>query len=235
MPEPKPVSRRALVRSLLFMSGMAPAFLAIARSTAAMSRAPIVPGVQAFTGDFRLNGAPARVGQLVSPGDIATTGPGGSASIVIGRHAFLLRSDSRIEFFPVYFEKEGRVSGIIKVATGALLSVFGATDKTTISTPIAQLGIRGTGCYVDSRPDRTYACVCYGQADLTAAATGQVLETVTTTYHDMPRYIFPPGQAAQITSAPVIDHTDAELRLLESLVHRTPPFDDANSELEDRY
>ena len=230
------LTRRTLVRALLLAGGMKPGLLNAVRSAHAMSRTPIVPGVQEFEGDFRLNGLPARRGQLVNPGDIATTGPDSSAVIIIGQHAFMLRASTRIEFYPVYFEDdEGAVSGVLKVATGAMLSVFGKTSDTTITTPLAAVGIRGTGCYVDSRPERTYACVCYGRANLVSAPTGRLLETVTTTYHDKPRYIYPPGAPALIETAPVIDHGDAELRLLESIVHRTPPFDNNNRQGNDRY
>jgi len=229
------LTRRALVRALLLAGGMTPGLLNLVRSAHAMSRAPIVPGVQEFEGDFRLNGITARRGQIVNPGDIATTGPGGSAVIIIGPHAFMLRANSRIEFYPVHFAEEGTVSGVLKVATGAMLAVFGRTGNTTITTPVANIGIRGTGCYVDSRPERTYACVCYGSADLVSAPTGRLLETVTTSHHDMPRYIYPPGAPELIAAAPVIDHGDAELRVLESLVHRTPPFDDGDFPEADRY
>lgn len=229
------LSRRALVRALLVAGGMAPAMLSVVRRAGAMSATPIVPGVQEFTGDFRLNGAPARRGQIVNQGDVATTGPASSASIVIGQHAFLLRENSRIEFFPVYFEQDGIVSGTLKVATGAMLSVFGVTRKTTVETPLAAFGIRGTGCYIDSRPERTYACLCYGRADLSSVPTGQVLERLETTHHDSPRYVYPPGGPVLIEPAPVIDHTDAELRMLESLVNRWPPFDENNNDDSDRY
>jgi hypothetical protein len=235
MPEQLHFSRRALVRALLLVAGMKPGLLHVVRSAHAMSRKPIVPGVQEFTGDFRLNGMPARRGDFVKPGDIATTGPNSSAIIIIGQHAFMLRANSRIEFYPTYFEKEGVISGMLNVATGAMLSVFGRTNGTTITTPHANLGIRGTGCYVDSRPDRTYACVCYGSANLISAPTGRLLETVTTTHHETPRYIYPPGAQKLITAAPVIDHSDAELHLLESIVHRTPPFDEDPDYREDRY
>jgi len=228
------VSRRALVRGLLLAGGMAPALLSAVRRAGAMSARPIVPGVQEFTGDFRLNGVPARRGQIVRQGDVATTGPGASAAIIVGEHAFLLRENSRIEFFPVYFEQDGVVSGTLKVATGAMLSVFGPTRKTFVETPLAIVGIRGTACYVDSRPERTYACVCYGIGELSNAAR-RLLETVETTHHDAPRYIYPPGAPAAIETAPVIDHTDAELRLLESLVNRWPPFDEPDNQESDRY
>jgi hypothetical protein len=51
-----------------------------------------------------------------------------------------------------------------------------------------------------------------------------VRETVVTEHHDQPRYVYPAGVAQRIVRAPVINHSDAELILLESLVGREPPF-----------
>jgi len=225
------LTRRSLVRALLVMSGMAPGFVSLARSAHAMSKTPIIPGVQEFKGDFRINGSIARVGQIVEPGDVAVTGPDGSAILIIGMHAFMLRENSELEFYPEDFstDEDGAISGTLKLVSGAMLAVFGKTNRTSITTPFATMGIRGTGCYVDTNPERTYACVCYGRAELFSAETGHLLETVTTTHHESPRYIYPSRAPALIEKAPVIDHTDSELRLLESLVHRRPPFDDVDS------
>jgi len=88
--------RRGLVRAFLLAGGMKSGLRNAVRSADAMSRPPIVPGVQDFTDDFCLNGLPARRGDLVKPGYIATTRPNGSARIIIGQHAFMLRADSKI-------------------------------------------------------------------------------------------------------------------------------------------
>lgn len=90
------LSRRGLVRAFLLAGGMKSGLRNAVRSADAMSRPPIVPGVQDFTDDFCLNGLPARRGDLVKPGYIATTGPNGRAIIIIGQHAFMLRADSKI-------------------------------------------------------------------------------------------------------------------------------------------
>jgi hypothetical protein len=188
-----------------------------------MENKPILPGVQLFEGDFRINGQPAKIGQIVNPGDIVTTGPESSGVIVISTHALMIRSNSEIEIYQDFFETgDGQVSGTLKVLSGAMLSVFGHTE-TTIETPFATIGIRGTGCYVMANDEQTYACVCYGTGDLSSG--GKLLETVTTIYHDAPRFIYPPGSEKLIEKAPVFDHSDLELRLLESMVNRRPPFD----------
>lgn len=51
-------------------------------------------------------------------------------------------------------------------------------------------------------------------------------ETVSTTHHDAPRYVYAHGEMPikMIEQAPVVNHTDAELTMLEALVGRKPPF-----------
>ena len=70
-------------------------------------------------------------------------------------------------------------------------------------------------------------CTCYGEADLASLAEPTARETVRTQHHEAPRYIMGSGAPQMLMQAPVINHTDAELILLESLVGRRPPFMDA--------
>jgi len=221
--------RRALVRALLLAGGFAPALMALVRSAGANGKVPVIPGIQELYGDVRINGSAAQRGQLVTPGDVVRTGADGSCVVIIGEHAYLIRENSELEFFAEDFEQNayGGVSGTIKMLSGAMLSVFGTTH-TNIVTPFATIGIRGTACYVESKTERTYACVCYGRGELAGTQDGEVLESVVTEHHDSPRYIYPVGAARRIEVAPVIDHSDAELRMLEALVNRQPPFDKKN-------
>jgi hypothetical protein len=96
-----------------------------------------------------------------------------------------------------------------------------------METATAIIGIRGTGIYLEAERKRTYACLCYGEALMSPVNRPDAAQTVTTTHHESPLYIYadgamPPNQ--MMTQAPVVNHTDAELILLESLVGRTPPF-----------
>lgn len=219
-------SRRRMIRGLLLASGFAPALLAVLRQALANSKVPVIPGVQEMHGDVRINAEAAKVGQLLHPGDTVRTGADGSCIIIIADHVYFIREESEIEFFADDFvqDENGAVSGTIKMLSGAMLSVFGTTG-TNIVTPFATIGIRGTACYVASHARRTYACVCYGRGELGGAEDGLHLESVVTRHHDSPRFIYPKGTPMRIEVAPVVDHTDAELRMLEALVNRKPPFD----------
>jgi hypothetical protein len=111
----------------------------------------------------------------------------------------------------------------MRLATGALLSVFGAGTK-SIVTSTAATGVRGTGLYVESEPERSYVCTCYGEVLISAADDANVSERIVSKHHDAPRYVLKAGAAKRIRPAPFINHTDVELALIEALVGRTPPF-----------
>ena len=216
----KGVSRRIwLARAT---AGGAALALGMMRLRDALAVGAVEPGVARVRGDVRINGKPAQRGMEVKPGDVITTGPGAELVVVVGRDAFLVRAQSRIEL-------SGDVSRLLvaslRVLSGALLSVFEPGKKKQIRTVTASIGIRGTGVYVELDGARTYVCTCYGEAELTPVDDPGAAETVRTRHHDDPRYIYPKGMPRMIEKAPVINHTDAELILLESLVGRKVPFD----------
>ncbi len=87
----------------------------------------------------------------------------------------------------------------LRIVTGAVLSVFGGGRRQLRTT-------------------------CYGEAVLEPRADPKARETVRTLHHEQPRYILAKGAPQMILRAPVVNHTDAELVFLESLVGREPPF-----------
>ena len=190
------------------------------RQALAMGEHPAAPGLYRVEGDVRVNGRPAQAGFLVRPGDVIETGARSEAVFVVGRDAYLLRAGSRLETAG----KEMLINSL-RVITGKLLSVLGPGAR-RIATPSATIGIRGTGIYVEAEPDRTYVCTCYGTAELQSSLKPDERETVTTKHHDQPRYIYGASMPGikMIEGAPVVNHTDAELVMLEALVGRKPPF-----------
>ena len=176
-------------------------------------------GVYRMDGTVTINGTPTNEGLPVVPGDVIKTGADGRTVIVLGEHAFLLQKNTEVQLFG------GVADDVLTLLTGRMLSVFGE-GKTTIQTPFVTIGIRGTAVYVESGQTRDYVCVCYGEADLAQKQGGQHLETVKTTHHENPRYIYPPGGIKRIEKAKVINHTDQELIMLEWLNWRRPPFYD---------
>ena len=204
--------RRALLKAL---AGAALAGTAAGRASA-QSSAP-VQGIRAVEGDVRINGRPAAIGTPVRPGDSVATGGGASAMIVVGRNAYLAREDSRIEIPGSNYFIDS-----LRLLTGKLLCVFANGERRRIITPSATIGIRGTGAYLESESTRTYFCLCYGSAEV-ESMNGMARDTYSTTHHESPRYLYNNRQERVMEAAGFINHTDAELIMLEALVGRTPP------------
>jgi len=194
---------------------------ALAEAGRALAQGAQPPGIYRVEGEVLLNGVPARPGIRVSGGDVIETGTRSQAVFVVGADAFLVRAATRLQ-------TSGRENfiGALRIVTGKVLSVFGPGDR-SIETETATIGIRGTGIYVEAERERTYVCTCYGVVDLQPRDEPGLRETVSTKHHEQPRFIYSTRSMPanrMMESAPVVDHTDAELVLLESLVGRRPPF-----------
>ena len=189
---------------------------------AALAAGTLPPGIAQIKGDVRINGKPAERGQRVNAGDVIVTGKGAELVFVSEKDAFLVRADSRVEYGSAATKG---VATALRVVTGALLSVFESGRRRQINTATATIGIRGTAIYIETEARRTYACTCYGEAVLTPVDDPTAAETVRTKRHDQPRYIYGKGMPRMLEAAPVINHTDAELQMLETLVGRKVPFE----------
>lgn len=216
--EPVP-GRRAWLRGAAALTVVATGMLQL---RAALAAGTLPPGVAQIKGAVHINGKPAERGQRIAPGDVIVTGRGAELVVVVERDAFLVRANSRIEFSSAAARG---VATVLRVLTGAMLSVFESGARREISTSTATIGIRGTGVYVEVEAQRTYACTCYGEAVLTPVEDPAAAETVRTTYHDQPRYIYGKGMPQMMAAAPVVNHTDLELQMLEALVGRRLPFE----------
>ena len=215
--------RELLVRALQAGLFAAAGSAGILQPVYAMGRVPreLEPGKSIYDmrGKVAVNGVAANMDTRIGSSDVVTTGRNSHVVFAVGKDAFVLRSNSRLEL-----TGSGMVINTLRLVTGKLLSVFGKT-RHRINTPNATIGIRGTGIYVEADPEQSYVCTCYGVVDLFADNDQDSTETITSQHHDAPRYILsnePRGQ--NIRPAPFINHTDLELQVLEELVGRTPPF-----------
>lgn len=180
----------------------------------ALAQGRVEKGIYRLRGDVHLNGIPVQQGGEVRPGDTLRTQPGAEIVFVSQRDAFIVRGNAEASL----------VANGLRVVSGAVLSVFAPGERKEIRTSTAVIGIRGTAVYIEAEPGRTYACTCYGQTVLAPIGDPAAAETVSTTHHEQPRYIMASGSPQMVMPAPVINHTDTELILLESLVGRQPPF-----------
>lgn len=88
-----------------------------------------------------------------------------------GRMPFLQRAGSTVTF------SGSNGVEVLRILSGKLLSVFRPGNK-RIETTTAVIGIRGTGCYIESEPRRVYFCLCYGVAELKPNADPNHVERI---------------------------------------------------------
>ena len=181
---------------------------------------PAGKSIYTLTGSVQVNGNAATTDSVIGASDRIETSAGSDVIFVVGQDAFLMRESSSLQLG----SNDGKIINTLRIVTGKLLSVFGKSAH-EISTSTAVIGIRGTGMYIESEPDLTYYCNCYGLAELSASGDPAQRETIETRHHDTPRYILGAGAGGTlIRPAPFKNHTDEELQLIETLVGRVPPF-----------
>ncbi len=219
--------RRILVQALsLGVLAGAPGLQQARADVFGSSPSKLPPGqsIYRLTGNAKVNGTPATMRSLIVPGDTVETGASSEMVFAVAGSAYVLRASSKLEI-----EKSSAtaivVSGL-RMLTGRVLAVFGkSSEPIRLQTFTATIGIRGTGVYMESDPERTYFCTCYGVTDIAAKADPQSTDTVSAKHHDKPLYIIAGASAGKnIRRAPFINHSDQELMLIETLVGRTPPF-----------
>jgi len=220
--------RRLLIQALAagaFATGL-PGSRAWAFSLFGDRPAKLPPGqsIYRISGEATVNDKVATLETHVKPGDKVQTGRDSELVFVVNTNAMILRGGSTViieaeEKSPTVFSIAG-----LRMLAGKLLSVSRNTPM-RIRTVSATVGIRGTGFYVESDPEQTYFCTCYGTAEVESNTDPESRETVISSHHDRPLYIVNgAGGGKSIRNAPFINHTDQELSLIETLVGRTPPF-----------
>lgn len=168
-------------------------------------------------GDALANGERIRAQSYLQTGDQIETGPNSSLVFVIGNTAFQVRQNSRltVERGPTL-----NAVSVLRMLTGAVVSVWGRGTSRQIVTPTLTAGIRGTGVYTEVRPDenyRSYFCNCYGTVDMGAGPDRTLSQAE---YHQAFWGEAQPKEGRFLTPAKAINHTDEELEFLAQLVNQ---------------
>jgi len=216
--------RRWLIKALA--AGLFSGGLGVSGSVAAQvaggrpAKLPANRSVFESTGAATANDKPVAADTLIRPGDTLRTGKNSRIIFVVSDCSMLLREESQLTLVG---EPGGRLVGL-KLLIGKLLSVY-PPGPVRIETAAAQAQLRGTGVYVESDPERTYFCTCFGATDIVAKDDPDSKESVVALHHDRPLYILAGGKnrGRSIERATFKSHTDEELKLIETLVGRTLP------------
>lgn len=169
-----------------------------------------------LVGDALLNGNRLAPQQTVQTGDVLETGPGSRLVFVIGNSSFHVRQNSRLAV-----ERGGTLNAVslLRLLTGAVVSVWGKGSDRRITTPTLTAGIRGTGVYTEifaKQDNRSYFCNCYGTVDLKTQSDSR---TLVADYHDA---VWADKRDGDVVLSPAraINHTDEELEFLARLVNQ---------------
>ena len=186
-------------------------------------RIPEGRSIYRLTGEVYVDSELANLTTIIKPNSVVRTGYKSSVIFAVAGDAFILRENSELRL-----SSQGNVliEGL-RLLSGKLLSVFGKRPEShSITTSTATIGIRGTGIYVESEPELSYVCTCYGKTQIRSQTDPNQSEDIVTLRHESPRYILDsPRDGKLIIPAPIINHTDAELVMIEELVGRRVPFD----------
>jgi hypothetical protein len=176
----------------------------------AQSRSNIVE----LLGDATVNGARLVPDRAIQTGDEIATGPKANVIFVLGNSAFHVRQNSRLTV-----ERGATLSAVslLRMLSGAVVSVWGKGTSRQIITPTMTAGIRGTGVYTEIFADqdgRSYFCNCYGTVDL---ASGNDKAVSVSDYHQAYWGEVNPKAGRTLTPAKAINHSDEELEYLARL------------------
>lgn len=176
--------------------------------------------IHELEGDVSINNHIATISSTIQAGDKVSVAFGGRLVFSMGEDTYLLQEGSSLELV----SNNNVAISSLRLLTGGLLSVFGKRESaTTIYTRTAAIGIRGTGVYLNSTPEKLYFCTCYGKTDLHLGR--HHTEHIESTHHHALDISGTSEKSMTMVATQVIGHTDDELRLLERYSGRQPLFD----------
>lgn len=193
-------------------------------------KVPAGKSVYEIRGEVYVDGTLANKDTLITANSTVETKSNSYIIFVVGKDAHIIRENSRVEL-----NESNTLENGLRVLSGKILSVFGKRSRKqptyNIRTTTATIGIRGTAVYSEAYSDYSYVCTCYGATQISANTDSSVSEQIFSEHHDHPRFIhLNPQNGKLIEPAPMINHTNQELLLLESLCKRIPPFIDSDAQ-----
>jgi hypothetical protein len=176
-----------------------------------------------LAGEVRVNGRLATRAMTLGAGDSIYTGRDGRIAFVVAGDAVFMRPGSELRL-------ESRVRSALisafRLVQGALGATFARGRERDLVARTVTIGIRGTGVYVETQADETYACTCFGATALRSSADDHMMENVAvvTANHAARRIYRDPRMGVRIAPAGFERHTNEEMAALEKLAGRENPF-----------
>lgn len=175
--------------------------------------------VHEISGEVLLNGARMARNSAIRAGQTITTGRDGRIWFSVAGDAYFLRPGSELRLRPA--GARDTLIEALRLVTGALGATFGRGPARAVYAQTVTIGIRGTGIYVETTPQETYACTCFGSTELMSVSSGSMMEALAVSAENhLARRI----SADRVVPAPFERHTSEEISRLERLAGRPNPF-----------
>lgn len=173
--------------------------------------------IRDISGKVWVNDALATLQTPIVAGDTVSTGSQSKIIFVIGQDVFKLG-----EYSTLKLEEGGNtLISTLHLLSGKLMGAFGKGNK-QIYSPSLNIGIRGTGLFMNVGAKSTYFCDCYGQTEITTLSQQARHHLLKATHHQAV-VVTHDTQEANVFMGTLKYHRDEELYELESLVGRQPP------------
>lgn len=196
--------RRRFIQAALAM----PLLLALPAQTLAGT------GIHKLQGDVFINNRRASTESRIRAGNRIVVAHDGELTFSIGQDAFLLKGGTAVELVG------GTTLSSLRLLTGSVLASLGTRSKPfNLVSSMAIVAVRGGAVYLSAEPHRLYTWTRYGQSELRFGRQRQAVSASDTAYE-----IVRDSAGVSMQSMQVHEQMDDELRMLESLVGRTPAF-----------
>ena len=170
-----------------------------------------VPTVTYLEGTVTIDGVQANIGDRVPLGAVVSTSAGSLVDIEFNvRNAVRLSENTSLVFNPnnLQMGSQLRQGALTLVLKNLLVGSNG--QGFLVRTPSAVAGVRGTSFFMKVESETsTYVCACNGAVQV-FGSDGQLAKELAASHHKAV-HIDTSGSAAQVTDAPRLYHTDADL------------------------
>ena len=170
-------------------------------------------------GDVTMNGAPANIGDAVSPGAVLVTGADSVCQVVFNsKNIVHMAAGTSLRFDSTALSRGAVLQrGAVAMVLRKLAAVQGDELRFSIRTSTAVAGVRGT-CFFIAVEDEanTYVCACNGSIHLVGDG-GQAVRNLSSSHHQEVR-VTRTATGISMSPAPLLYHTDEDVEAIAARI-----------------
>jgi len=157
-----------------------------------------------FVGNAKINGQPAKIGQIINNDDKIETGPESSLEVLLGpQSGFRVREETEL------FVKTG-TNFSLQLNKGRVLNIVAKNNNYRVNTPTAVAAVRGTIFFsVAVDENKSYFCSCNGTVAIEDPKENPLV--VLSAAHHQASFFERVGEENKRTEYGMFEHTDMEI------------------------